>query len=127
MVQCQKKEGANPGQLYWAFGPQQQGPAQSLPVLYMYICIIHVLSTLYMYIIYIIHVYIYTCTCIHVQMYILFKGKNMLCNISLMHVCMYIHVFIIFIYSIYMYMYMSTYAHEACIEFCEPKRRDFTA
>ena len=30
-VQCQKKEGANPGQLFQAFGPHQQGAAQSLP------------------------------------------------------------------------------------------------
>ena len=30
-AQCQKKEGANPGQLFWAFGPHQQGAAQSLP------------------------------------------------------------------------------------------------
>ena len=29
-VQCQKKEGANPGQMFWAFGPHQQGAAQSL-------------------------------------------------------------------------------------------------
>ena len=30
-MQCQKKEGANPGQLFQAFGPHQQGVAQSLP------------------------------------------------------------------------------------------------
>ena len=30
-AQCQKKEGANPGQLFWAFGSHQQGAAQSLP------------------------------------------------------------------------------------------------
>ena len=30
-MQCQKKEGANPGQLFRAFGPHQQGAAQSLP------------------------------------------------------------------------------------------------
>ena len=30
-VKCQKKEGANPGQLFLAFGPHQQGAAQSLP------------------------------------------------------------------------------------------------
>ena len=30
-MQCQKKEGANPGQLFQAFGPHQQGAAQSLP------------------------------------------------------------------------------------------------
>ena len=24
-MQCQKKEDANPGQLFWAFGPHQQG------------------------------------------------------------------------------------------------------
>ena len=28
---CQKREGANPGQLFRAFGPHQQGAAQSLP------------------------------------------------------------------------------------------------
>ena len=30
-VQCQKEEGANPGQLFLAFGPHQQGAAQFLP------------------------------------------------------------------------------------------------
>ena len=30
-LQCQKKESANPGQLFQAFGPHQQGAAQSLP------------------------------------------------------------------------------------------------
>ena len=30
-VQCQQKEDANPGQLFRAFGPHQQGAAQSLP------------------------------------------------------------------------------------------------
>ena len=30
-MQCQKKEGVNPGQLFWAFGPHQQGATQSLP------------------------------------------------------------------------------------------------
>ena len=30
-AQCQKKESANPGQLFQAFGPHQQGAAQSLP------------------------------------------------------------------------------------------------
>ena len=40
-VQCQRKEGANPGQLFQAFGPHQQGAEpQSLPdtagLTYMY-------------------------------------------------------------------------------------------
>ena len=34
-VQCQKKEGANPGQLFQAFGPHQQGAAY----MYNYVCI----------------------------------------------------------------------------------------
>ena len=34
-MQCQKKEGANPGELFRAFGPHQQGAVQSLPGTYL--------------------------------------------------------------------------------------------
>ena len=35
-VQCQKKEGANPGWLFQAFGPHQQGAAQSLMYIHVH-------------------------------------------------------------------------------------------
>ena len=61
--QCQKKEGANPGQLFQAFGPHQQGATQSLPGRHCN------------------HTYMYctcTCTCtnVEVQMHPIPLGAN---------------------------------------------------